>query len=534
MNMNNEFTTTSGIDFAVLEDNEFDFINPSSFTPSSSTHESNNASWASELNVLADLNTFQPFAFDITSSSSSSSLEAAPYRRAQVAVHDLVSSDDAGAWRDASANTFDVDENLAYENSSIINLVSRDAKTGKNKKNIVDTPEWYEKYSSFVCCNTPDETLELLDEIIRSDSRCEIDHSDDTYQITGTVFLEERDLKFCVNIFNHGHNKCLIEFQRANGSVVDFQKLYASVTSSFKEATSTCCDELAQWKDKHCGSFNMHSRANSYASRQNSYAYTSRQNSYVSPNFFDLTSTPSKSSIDSYNEGDLKERTLSFYVQADCEELAESLCSDFQQVRHGALRALVLSSYSLKDCVFTKCPERLLSCLVKSLNVTMSDESVQFYKDCGLADPNCNNSNSAPDHETVRCVSAICANLCHFDDDGFASLNEEEQVKLMEIRKLASEKVVPLLLKFWSDAPSSEASTSSAQGKKTVCAAYEREADKQLIRLLSILYRCPKSVDSYSHLCKNSRKNIIDALQCRDSHIIRDKVHGIIDVISQE
>ena len=98
---------------------------------------------------------------------------------------------------------------------------------GKIIRVLEDTPDWYEKYTSFLCQKDPEVVLLTLKEMLQCDDRITFEIPDTHYQIRGSIILEERATAFHINIFKDTMpNECLVEFQRQSGSAPDFLAFY--------------------------------------------------------------------------------------------------------------------------------------------------------------------------------------------------------------------------------------------------------------------------------------------------------------------
>ena len=98
---------------------------------------------------------------------------------------------------------------------------------GKLIRVVEDTPDWFEKYTSFLCLREPDVILQTLETMLACDDKIAFESVKTHYQITGSVTIDEQTAKFHINIFRDTMpGEYLVEFQRQGGNQTVFQALY--------------------------------------------------------------------------------------------------------------------------------------------------------------------------------------------------------------------------------------------------------------------------------------------------------------------
>jgi hypothetical protein len=156
-------------------------------------------------------------------------------------------------------------------------------------------------------------------------------------------------------------------------------------------------------------------------------------------------------------------------VTAAINYCSSQFSSKLVDVRNEALRSLVLATDELKPFVFNDTNTTVDTVLGILCSATKNHTHVRGIN-----------------KEMVRCLSAIASNLCC--DKPEELIKEEDRRILSELKNGIHERLVPILLSFW-DKPSSDK-----------CEARNREADKQIVRLLGILY------NNRNHLCEREHK----------------------------
>lgn len=291
-----------------------------------------------------------------------------------------------------------------------------------------ETPDWYEKYSSFlVNVSDPDHALQAVREMmIKHDDRIDFENSPATYQIRGTLHLQEKPLRFHVNVFKDIYDReYLVEFQRQSGCPHDFQALYRQCHAKFKQLGGFLVAPAVAGVST--GIFNFASDADGVAVAEAAG--------------FDAS----------------KVRDFTYGVTAALNDCSARFSSTLVDVRNEALRSLVLATDEMKPFVYND-----EHTTVENVLGILCGAAGKLTHVRGL------------NKEMGRCLAAIAANLCCDKPAGLVT--ERNRERLDELRKGVHERLVPILLAFW-DKP-----------KTDKCYARRRETDKQIVRLLGILY----------------------------------------------
>ena len=139
-------------------------------------------------------------------------------------------TDDRKSDKQASSLNSEYDSDEDGDEWADTNVAVQEAKRGPDGKIIKvleDTPDWYEKYSSFLCNKEPEVILLTLKDMFEKDDRINFEIPESHFQIRGSVHLEKKAMVFHINIFKDtAPNEYLVEFQRQSGGMLDFQALY--------------------------------------------------------------------------------------------------------------------------------------------------------------------------------------------------------------------------------------------------------------------------------------------------------------------
>lgn len=161
------------------------------------------------------------------------------------------------------------------------------------------------------------------------------------------------------------------------------------------------------------------------------------------------------------------------------EECEKRFASPLVEVRNESLRTVLLASDALKTEVFSR-PDSVLSVLTGATrNLT---HVTGLNKEMG------------------RCLAAISANICC---EKTGTLSEEQKKVMSYARNGVSELLVPTLLSFWS----------RSNDRSAKCVPRDRETDKQIIRLLGVLYG--GDLTQYANLPQNTLKEIVSHIEKR-------------------
>lgn len=122
-------------------------------------------------------------------------------------------------------------------------VAMQEAKRGSDGKIIrvlEDTPDWFEKYSSFLCKKEPEVVLLTLKDMFQRDDRITFEIPESHFQIKGSVLLDGQKTKFHITIFRDTQpNEFLVEFQRQSGCPADFLAFFrqsrAHISNNFKD-----------------------------------------------------------------------------------------------------------------------------------------------------------------------------------------------------------------------------------------------------------------------------------------------------------
>jgi hypothetical protein len=173
--------------------------------------------------------------------------------------------------------------------------------------------------------------------------------------------------------------------------------------------------------------------------------------------------------------------------------------SSLVDVRNEALRATVLESERMKSAMYDNVP------LVMGILGSAADNLTHVR---GL------------DREMGRCLATIAANLCC--DKPEELMKDEDNARLFMLRRWVRESVVPTLLKFWEKPHTAK------------CHVRDRETDKQIVRLLGILYA---DADN-KHIDKDLRSKIQARLETMDDtpqyKKMRAQLEKVVDAVKQE
>jgi len=103
---------------------------------------------------------------------------------------------------------------------------------GKIIREAEDTPDWYEKYSSFGVNSNPDQMVTIFEEMFPHDKRISWTTDERWYQMKVTltdVFEGEKPTLVHINIFKEPTpSEFIVEFQRQSGASDVFRKFYRS------------------------------------------------------------------------------------------------------------------------------------------------------------------------------------------------------------------------------------------------------------------------------------------------------------------
>jgi hypothetical protein len=307
-------------------------------------------------------------------------------------------------------------------------VLAEAAASGPIQRVLEETPDWYEKYSSFlVNVSNPDHAIKAVEKMmLENDDRIDFENSVATYQIRGTLHLQEKPLVFHVNVFKDIYDgEYLVEFQRQSGCPHDFQAFYRQCHAKFKKLGGFLV--VPAVAGNSTGIFNFTSDADGVA--------------VASAADFDATK------VRDYTNG----------VTAALNDCSARFSSTLVDVRNEALRSLVLATDELKPFVYNDA-----NITVENVLGILCGATGKLTHVRGL------------NKEMGRCLAAIAANLCCDKPAGLVT--ERNRERLDELRKGVHERLVPVLLAFW-DKPMTDK-----------CYARRRETDKQIVRLLGILY----------------------------------------------
>jgi hypothetical protein len=259
------------------------------------------------------------------------------------------------------------------------------------------TPDWYEKYSSFLSNKNPDYVIKTLSEMLENDDRIDFNISGASYQIRGELYLQEKALQFHINVFKDIFDgEYLVEFQRQRGCPHDFQAFYRQ-----------CQAKLGTIKDflvvpvtsPSTGIFNFTKDIDGVA---------------LASVGFDMEK------VGEYMNG----------VTAALKNCSVRFSSTLVDVRNEALRSLVLATEAFKPVVYND-----IECVLEVLSIAAG----KLTHVRGL------------NKEMGRCIAAIASNLCC--NKAKELITEEDKKRLVDLRKGVHEKLVPILIAFW-DKPS--------------------------------------------------------------------------------
>jgi len=316
-------------------------------------------------------------------------------------------------------------------------------------------PDWYEKYSSFLSKKAPNVILGTLKEMFECDDRINFKVDDMRFQIRGGVWIQEKEMKFHVNIFRDG-GEFLVEFQRQSACLLDFHALYRQSLAHLNTIEDFLFKKI---NARSTGTFNFTIKTDRVqAGTADAFA--------CFPVAFDI------SKVEEY----IKE------MKAAIVECEKRFASQLVAVRNEALCDLMLAFSKMRNVVFPT-PESVLSVLsVATLH--LSTEKNGLNKEMG------------------RCIAVICSNLCSVKDCEKRGDATEEEIKVMSFtRLLISELIVPILLTFWEKERSAK------------CLPRDSETNNQIIHLLCVLYR--GGVSQYTNLTQEMLKTMVAKIEKR-------------------
>ncbi len=316
------------------------------------------------------------------------------------------------------------------------------------------TPEWYDKYTSVLSTMPPETILLTIAQMLENDDRITFEVSDNTYQIIGTFHLNEASVRFYVNIFADIYDgERLIEFQRHYGSSFDFQEFYRQCLAHLGKIEGFLVEEVIA---PSSGIFNFTKDVDGVAAARDE---ESKDEVVCSSSAVGKALTPPGFNVAKVSE----------YMDAvtaalnDCVDRVGFTLSD---VRNDALRALVLATDELKPVVYEDA-DLALSILCDA------DRNLEYMK-----------SNKT---EILRCLAAVAANLCCDKP----AMSDADKDRVFAIMKGVHDGLVPTLLTFWEDS------------RVEKCDGKNRETDKQIVRLLGILYNTEHGPGSYGEVTES-------------------------------
>lgn len=372
---------------------------------------------------------------------------------------------------DSAMNSDDDDDEWA--DTDVVTEEPKRGSDGNVIKVLEDTPDWYEKYSSFLCQKNPDVILTTLNEMFKCDDRITFGIPEEYYQIRGSVYLQEKPMQFHINIFRDSKDEYLVEFQRHAGCMLDFQALYRQCLAHLNTIDNFLVVKI---KAMSCGTFNFTTKTALVVIQEVDHEEESKtpvatvatvaDAAACFPVAFDI------SKVEEYKK-DVMEAI------AECEK---RFVSQLVAVRNEALCNLLLASEKMKTVVFPR-PDCVFSVL-------------------SVATRNLSSEKNGLNKEMARCIAMICSNLCSAKDCEKDGTVTEEELKVLTYTRLGtSEMLVPTLLTFWE------------KERSTKCLPRDSETNNQIIHLLCVLYR--GGISQYTNLTQDQLKTMVVQIEKR-------------------
>ena len=345
-----------------------------------------------------------------------------------------------------SNNDFDDDDDEWADTNIVKRPVERD-ENGNIIRYLENTPDWYERYSSFLCQKKPEVILTTLKNMLENDDRIEVNIPDQKYQIRGSVNLQEKHMMFHINIFKDTiDGEYLVEFQRQSGCMLDFQAIYRQSLAHLNQMKDML---IAPINAKSTGIFN-------FMPIEKLIILTKDVDGKESKEVMTKV-TLSDDQLKKLTDDQLKN------MMSALEECEKRFVSRLVEVRNEALCNLLVASSEIKTIVY-KDADNIISVLSSAMK-KLSNPSSRINK------------------EMARCIANITYNIC--DKSKFS---EEDQKTLDTLLHRVATEIVPLLLTFW-------------QPSDKECIPRRKETDKQIVQLLALLYPsnkyklAPESID---------------------------------------
>lgn len=107
---------------------------------------------------------------------------------------------------------------------------------GQNVRPLKPTPEFYEKYSSFISRSPPGKLLAAICDTLSNASDCDHEFVKAKNKIRGVARMEPSGrARFVIKVYTHGADSLLVEFHRREGCVVTFNRFYQRILSGLGE-----------------------------------------------------------------------------------------------------------------------------------------------------------------------------------------------------------------------------------------------------------------------------------------------------------
>jgi len=339
-----------------------------------------------------------------------------------------------------------------------------DATIGPDGRILQLKPEHYERYTSFLTTKDPMSVLLTFRSMFENDARIDVEMSEKIYQLRVTVWRDEKNVEANITIFKEAlkgeYN--IVEFQCQNkGDSSDFAMFYRQYLAQFSKIPGAVF-LFVPVLSLSSGIFNFTPDVDGNAVFASDYTCESESKSEEpsassaaasasSSSTASASATASAISFPGFKVDDVDEYIYS--VTQSLRHCQQRLCSVLVEARNEALRTVVLSTGDLKPIVYEDIDLALEI-------LTTADADLTHCRGLGT--------------EMSRCLATIASNLCC--DKPQELMKRWDKSRLHELRKGVREELVPKLMTFWDN---------YKLGKRT---EMKRETDKQIVRLLGILY----------------------------------------------
>jgi hypothetical protein len=352
--------------------------------------------WLSDIPLFQSIRPMKPGGHSYLAEEDNDAELSCTYMSSRVAYRDVA---DGVAYRDVADGVGEEgnsDESDTEWADTSVNkpAIVRD-EFGNPIRRLEDTPDWFERYSSFLCQKDPDYILAILKEMLERDDRIVFEIPEGDYQIRGMVYLQDSPTHFHINIYRDLNGEFLVEYQRQGGCMMDFQTLYRQSLSHLNSLKDVL---VAPIQATSSGTFNFTMPTDKTATAA---PYTSLE--------------------------DLKT------LRDAMEECEKRFVSQLEAVRDEALRNLLRASINVGYLEHDDDIIRLFDILLYARR-DLPTRRIRMGTEMG------------------RCIATISNNLCAAK----IGLTEEEQMKHNFFLYRVAREVVPQLLIFWENEHSSK------------------------------------------------------------------------------